>query len=44
MKPYQALIWNEWRQMRGMFLAAAGAMILLFLILFILNISPRYFA
>ena len=37
MKPYQALIWNEWRQMRGMFLAAAGAMILLFLTLFILN-------
>jgi len=38
MKPYQALIWNEWRRTRGMFLAAAGAMILLWLTLFVLNI------
>ena len=37
MKPYQALIWNEWRQMRGMFLAAMGAMILLWLTLLVLN-------
>ncbi|MEI8244417.1 MAG: ABC transporter permease [Lentisphaerota bacterium] len=37
MKPYQALIWNEWRRIRGMFLAAAGATILLWLTLFILS-------
>ena len=37
MKPYQALIWNEWRQMRGMFMAAAGAMVLLYLTLLILT-------
>ena len=37
MKPYQALIWNEWRQMRGIVLAAAGAMVLLWLTLFVLS-------
>ncbi|MFA7231624.1 MAG: ABC transporter permease [Victivallaceae bacterium] len=37
MKPWQALIWNEWRRMRGMFLATAEAMILLWLTLFILT-------
>ncbi|MFA6100674.1 MAG: ABC transporter permease [Victivallaceae bacterium] len=38
MKPYQALIWNEWRRMRGMFLATAGATILLYLALLGLGI------
>ncbi len=37
MKPYQALIWNEWRRMRGMFQATMGAMILLYLTLLVLN-------
>ena len=37
MKPYQALIWNEWRQIRGIVLAAAGATILLWLALLILS-------
>jgi ABC-type transport system involved in multi-copper enzyme maturation permease subunit len=33
MKPYQALIWNEWRQMRGSALALAGVTVLLWLLL-----------
>lgn len=37
MKPYQALIWNEWRRMRGIVLATAGAMVLLWLTLFVLS-------
>ncbi|MFA6100675.1 MAG: hypothetical protein WCV67_09645 [Victivallaceae bacterium] len=33
MKPYQALIWNEWRQMRGNVMALAGVTALLWLLL-----------
>ena len=33
MKPYQALIWNEWRQIRGNVLALAGVTALLWLLL-----------
>ena len=33
MKPYQALIWNEWRQMRGNVIALAGVTVLLWLLL-----------
>jgi hypothetical protein len=33
MKPYQALIWNEWRQIRGNVLALAGVTVLLWLML-----------
>ena len=33
MKPYQALIWNEWRQMRGNVIALAGVTVLLWLVL-----------
>ncbi len=37
MKPYQALIWNEWRQMRGMFQMITSGIIMVWLTLFILN-------
>ncbi len=33
MKPYQALIWNEWRQMRGNVMALAGVTVLLWLLM-----------
>ena len=33
MKPYQALIWNEWRQMRGNVMALGGVTVLLWLLL-----------
>ncbi|MEI8244418.1 MAG: hypothetical protein WCI51_01230 [Lentisphaerota bacterium] len=33
MKPYQALIWNEWRQMRGNVIALAGVTVLLWLLM-----------
>ncbi|MHB9139194.1 MAG: hypothetical protein ACYC4Q_07310, partial [Victivallaceae bacterium] len=35
MKPYQALIWNEWRQMRGSVMALAGVTVLLWVLLLI---------
>lgn len=33
MKPYQALIWNEWRQMRGNVMALAGVTVMLWLLM-----------
>ena len=42
MKPYQALIWNEWRQMRGNVIALAGVTVLLWLMLLAASFNKAF--
>ena len=42
MKPYQALIWNEWRQMRGNVIALAGVTVLLWLVLLAASFNKSF--
>ena len=42
MKPYQALIWNEWRQMRGNVMALAGVTVLLWLLLLAASFNKSF--